>query len=243
MKTVILMWNPTISDFKIEAYKASIDKLNNPWWRKDIYSFSGQWAVHDKSIEDGDRFFMMRVGDRHAGLVMSGWITSDPFAEDNWNGDGTKRLYVEYEPEVLIESSKAPHISLKALEHYFPKFEWSGGHSGRVLPPEYAGLLEKIWFEHLYRNRDCFEKSDYFGCHDYHLNVNEILNEYLQKKHGMSCDVCGHNYHRLFGKGCDLKHDYYFLPPSPLEQLPKEDNVWKHVKCLCPSCHRAYETY
>jgi len=239
MNTVILMWNPSISDYTIEKHIASIDTLNTPWWKEPIYVQSGQWAVHDKRIKEGDRFFMMRVGDCHAGLVMSGWITSDIFYEDNWNGDGTKRPYVKFLPEVMLESSQTPHISLKMLEHWFPSFEWSGGHSGRILTEKDAGRLEKEWLEFLYKNRDCYEKSRFFATNDYHLEVNPILNAYLQKKKEMTCDVGGHNYHRLFGPECDLKHDYFFLPPSAGE-MPKGDSVWNHVKCLCTTCQMAY---
>lgn len=234
------MWNPTISDFKIEALNACISELNAPWWMEPKSICFGQWAVHDRAIKKGDRCFMMRVGDRHAGLVMSGWITSDLFYAENWNGDGTKRPYAMFEPEVWLDSSKTPHISLKTLEHLFPSFEWSGGHSGRILSSNDAGRLEKEWFEFLYNNRENFEKSKFFASNDYYLEVNPILNAYLQKKRGMSCDKCGHNYRRFFGKECDLKHDYYFLP-SHQKVLPKDDNVWKHVKCLCPSCLRAYD--
>jgi len=174
MNTVILMWNPQISDFKIEDFMRNIDDMNAPWWTDQHCSASARWAVHARKIREGDRCFMMRVGDEHAGLVMSGWIISDPYEGDNWNADGSKRLYVDFVPEVLLESSQLPHITLETLQEQFPTFDWAGGHSGRILQAQDVGRLEKLWFEYLCTHRVLFEKSESFASYHFNMEVNPL---------------------------------------------------------------------
>lgn len=244
MNTVIFLWNPAISDFSISDMTASIKRLNAPWWESEPNTLvRGQWAVWDyQNCHRGDRCFLMRVGDKHAGLVMSGWIDGEPFSGKNWNGDGSKRHYVQFIPDCYLDNEQLPYISLAELEKQFPKFEWSGGHSGRILPHRYAGKLELIWLQYLYNNRILFNQSPYFGNYCAKFEINEIANQYLQRTRGAKCEICGHDYQHLFGKDVALKHDYSFvLPLDVAEPSTRYDNSWRHIYCICDCCRSVGE--
>lgn len=235
MNTVILLWNPLVSDYKIESFHKVIKALNRGWWMPEG-GVIGQWAVYDHEVaEYGDRCFLLRVGDDHPGIVMSGWLRSNPFVEDNWMNDGTKRHYMKYEPELYIDNEELPTLTSEMLTKEISGFNWYGGHSGRVLDEEAAGKLEMLWLELLYKNRNLYEASPHFGCNLRGLEVNEVLNDYLQETYGSECDVCGHDPKALFGED-SYCHDYSLIIPVDEEHLPEDDSVWKHVYCICDSC-------
>lgn len=139
--TVILMWNPAISSVKMEDHNASIP---------DLFTEEFNWSVweHDKA-RCGDRFFLVRCGDGRTGIVMSGVFDSQPYQSRDWSGKNRKTYYMEMEPNVILNPEVAPMITMAELEQAMPDFQWSGGHSGRILQPQYAKKLEEMWEEFL----------------------------------------------------------------------------------------------
>ncbi len=48
-------------------------------------------------------------------------------------------------------------LTTSELEITIPVFQWSDGHSGRILPPEDARKLEKLWHVFLQKNHDAID--------------------------------------------------------------------------------------
>lgn len=147
--TVILMWNPAISSVKLEDHNETIPNL---------FTEEYNWSVweHEKA-KCGDRFFLIRCGDGNTGIVMSGVFDSHPYEAGDWSGKGRRTFYMEMVPNVILNPDEAPMITTAELEKEIPGFQWTGGHSGRILPPEDAKKLEKMWQEFLRKNHDAID--------------------------------------------------------------------------------------
>ena len=147
--TVILTWNPGFSSVKLEDHNSSIPNL---------FTDDFNWSVweYDKA-KCGDRFFLVRCGDGNTGIVMSGVFDSHPYEAGDWKGKGRRTFYMEMVPNVILDPDKAPMVTTAELEKAIPGIQWSGGHSGRILPPEDARMLEDLWHEYLKKNHDAID--------------------------------------------------------------------------------------
>lgn len=135
--TIVLMWNPAISSVKLEEHIHSI---------KHMLTENFNWSVWDyKKAKCGDRFFLVKVGEGNTGIVMSGVFDSNPYPAEDWSGKGRQTFYMDMIPDLILDPDNAPMISTKELKDVIPTFDWSGGHSGRVLSSEEAQAIELIW--------------------------------------------------------------------------------------------------
>ena len=148
MNTVILFWNPAISSYTLERFKNDLANLD------DTYDWS-VWE-HDKA-KYGDRFFLVRCGEGNTGICMSGRFSSHPFIGEDWSGRGREVYYMKMLPDYIIDSEVNPILTTKELQKAIPDFNWTGGHSGRILPPEQAVVLEKLWSQYLEKHKDLFK--------------------------------------------------------------------------------------
>ena len=70
-QTFILMWNPAISSATMEYHQYCIENFDNE---------SFNWSVYEwEKAHEGDRFYLVRVGEGKTGIVMSGIFTSEPY--------------------------------------------------------------------------------------------------------------------------------------------------------------------
>ena len=147
MNTIILFWNPEISSYTIERL------------RDDLHSCThvNNWSVweHDKAHK-GDRFFMVRCGEGKTGICMSGRFSSEPYIDEDWSGKGREIYYMDLMADTIIDPDFLPILSTEILSLEIPSFDWSGGHSGRLLPAEDAEKLEKLWADFLEENNPMF---------------------------------------------------------------------------------------
>lgn len=147
-KTFILMWNPAISSTTIHNHIDSIAHIDS--WRFD-------WSIHEwEKAHEGDRFFMVRVGEGKTGIVMSGIFISEPYTERDWNRiRKTKEIhYMNMQPNLIVNPETMPIITTAQLQEAIPDFEWSKGHSGVLLTEYQAQRLEEMFSEYLSRVSD-----------------------------------------------------------------------------------------
>ncbi len=140
-KTFALMWNPAISSVKMEDHLNDISNL-----------FTGvfSWSVYDyKKAKKDDRFVMVRCGDGKTGIVMSGVFASNPYQAGDWRGKGRKVFYMEMAPNFIADPEKAEILTTEVLQKVIPSFDWSGGHSGRMLVEDQARQLEELLSDYL----------------------------------------------------------------------------------------------
>lgn len=135
-KTCVLMWNPEISSVKKDRHRNSIPR---------IFTDDFDWSVAEyEKFTMGDRFVMICCGGESRGLVMSGILSSHPRLGPNWRGSGRPVRYMDLSPNFIADPNAAPIITTEELQAAIPSFNWSGGHSGRLLTDEQARRLEKL---------------------------------------------------------------------------------------------------
>jgi len=154
MNTLLLRWNPAFSSFSMLDYLQCLAALNT----SRFVDFN--WSVwdHDK-IHAGDRIYWQKLGFGATGLFGTGLVTSEPYEEEDWSGKGRQTFYVDFEAEVLINPDALPIFQVAPLAARFPDFEWARGHSGVVLPPDAAEMLDSLWREFMAENADEFAKK------------------------------------------------------------------------------------
>ena len=140
--TVILMWNPAISSVKLEDHNATIQRMLTEYFN---------WSVWDHKIAKcGDRFYLVKVGRKgNNGIVMSGVFDSQPYELDDWSGRGRQTFYMDMKPSLILNPDTAPMLTSEELKKAIPSFDWTGGHSGRILSKEEAMKLEELWSKFL----------------------------------------------------------------------------------------------
>ena len=109
--------------------------------------FRMNWSIYEwEEARVGDMFYMMRVGDKKAGIVFSGLIVSDPYVMDDWAGSSKRRLYVDLVCMNAVAPGEKPLVSLDLLQTTIPEIDWAKGHSGILLPDnvaeKIAGLMD-----------------------------------------------------------------------------------------------------
>lgn len=149
MKTFILFWNPSISNYKGEGRKELIDAM------KEGYDYHATWAVWDwQNAHKGDRFFKVLCGSKDVaenGIIESGYFASEPYVDEDWSGKGREVHYCELEYDSLIDYKHMRTLTATELADAIPYFDWKGGHSGRLLDETDAEKLEELWSVYLAR--------------------------------------------------------------------------------------------
>lgn len=146
-RTVILMWNPAFSSVKLEDHNESICRMLTEYFN---------WSVWDyKNAKCGDRFYLVKVGrEGRKGIVMSGVFDSQPYELDDWSGKGRQTFYMDMKPNVILNPDTAPMLTTEELQKAISTFDWTGGHSGRVLSEEQAKTLEELWSNFLKNHKE-----------------------------------------------------------------------------------------
>ena len=141
------MWNPAISSVTLEDHNATI---------KNILTEYFNWSVWDyKKAKCGDRFYLVKVGKKGTkGIVMSGVFDSQPYELDDWSGRGRQTFYMDMKPSLILNPDTAPMLTSEELMKAIPTFDWTGGHSGRILSKEDAIKLEELWSKFLEKHQD-----------------------------------------------------------------------------------------
>jgi hypothetical protein len=150
MNTIILFWNPSISSYKFEDFQRELEEISDGY--NDM-----NWSVWEyEKAHQGDRFFMVRCGEGNTGICMSGYFTSKPYKAEDWSGRGRETFYMDLEPDVMIHPEYSPILTTKELAASIPSFDWTGGHSGRLLNEADAEKLENIWKSFIEKNDGIF---------------------------------------------------------------------------------------
>ncbi len=152
MNTVILFWNPDISSFKYDDWESSIKNINNETFNWSVWE-------HEKARK-GDKFYLVKCGgESNNGICMSGHFISDPYLGEDWSGKGREVYYMDMKIDVAINPKYFPVLTSEELQKVFPEFDWTGGHSGRILPNIYSP--DSLWRKFIENNLRVFEQQTY----------------------------------------------------------------------------------
>ena len=108
MKTFILFWDTSVSDYTVEDLQEDIDSY-------DFYRAPWKVWEHDDA-SCGDRFFVVRVGNEKTGICMSGYFSSDPYKGDDWSEGDREVYYMRLAPEVMLNPDYCPLLSTGATD-------------------------------------------------------------------------------------------------------------------------------
>ncbi|MES2426314.1 MAG: hypothetical protein V4560_05045 [Bacteroidota bacterium] len=140
MKAYLFGWNPLKfewadidDDIKILA---ETGKLEDNWS-----------VISHKSIQPGDRAFIVRVGIEPKGIFASGIIASDPYLAFR-KGRHYYRITVAI--DVLLNPDKEPILNLDILKTgNLAAQNWTPQASGISIRPELVDELEGVWQDFL----------------------------------------------------------------------------------------------
>ena len=159
--TFILTWNPNISSVTLEDHRYGLENIFTEYFN---------WSIWDyKKVKNGDRFFLIAVGEGKTGVVMSGVFDSQPYEAEDWSGKGRQVYYIDMLPNVILDPENTTILSTKELSVAIPTFNWEGGHSGRMLSQEQAQQLETMWESFLNENKEKVDGKTFnvIRCHTY----------------------------------------------------------------------------
>jgi 5-methylcytosine-specific restriction protein A len=78
---------------------------------------SQRWSCgNTKSIQPGDRIFLLKVGTEPKGIIAAGFATSTPFYERHWSGENKDTLYIDVDFEVLLNPDQEPILTVDILK-------------------------------------------------------------------------------------------------------------------------------
>ena len=138
MKTIILFWNPEISDVSVTAFRMSMREERTTW---EIH-------CHERA-EVGDIVFLVRCDKPSGGIVQRGIIVGEPIRAEHWYKEKAHAWYADIAVTHVVNPLTAPLITVEQLQRAIPGFKWDGGHSGRVLRSGWAKKLNEMWEKYL----------------------------------------------------------------------------------------------
>jgi len=140
MKAYLFGWNPI--KFKWDDLDEDIKKVSAG------IKFEENWSVvSHKTIQPGDRAYVVRVGVEPKGIFASGIISSEPYLA--WRkGRHYYRINITF--DVLLNPGKQPILTLDILKTgNLAAQTWTPQASGISIKPELVDELEGVWLDFL----------------------------------------------------------------------------------------------
>lgn len=136
MRTYLLEWNTRINNFSVRDFKEAMLDI-------DFGDFS--WSASDwNGAHSGDNFFLVKTGEDATGIVMSGFLTSEP--ELSLSGEYT----VKMKPLVMINPDGSEDLfGLSELEGIVGELQCNGSLVAELLPKETDKMLDTKWEAYL----------------------------------------------------------------------------------------------
>ncbi len=138
MRAFLFGWNPI--KFEWADIDDDIARLNAGEVLEDNWS-----AASHKSIQPGDRAFVVRVSAEPKGIFASGVISSKPYIAYR-NGRHYYRVNIQF--DTLLNPDKEPILTLDILKTGdLAKQTWTPQASGISIKPELVDELEGVWLD------------------------------------------------------------------------------------------------
>lgn len=145
MKYWLLTWNP--NRWAWNELNGGFDDLKHRL--EQVGKVYDTWSTGvNKSIKEGDRVFLIRLGLEPRGIIASGYAATDVFTAPHWEehrakvGDVSRHIYVKFDKMVDIQDSPLPMSVLKEISS---SFQWSSQASGISIPEDIALEMERLW--------------------------------------------------------------------------------------------------
>jgi len=246
MRTYLLAWNPkrwiwdNIIDMS-EDVKMGI--VVHDRWSSGI----------SKRPKRGDRFFLIRLGEKPRGIFASGDIVDDTFEDLHWDEEksllGETTNYVKIRYDTLLNPD-IDSILPRDLLNMPPLSEmhWDTQMSGVQIPDNVAWELEQLWAN--FRSSAVFSfpeevdqaQEEIFegAVHKVTVNAYERNPEARRqciKYYGTKCSICGFDFFEVYGEvGKEFIHVHHLKQISEIGETYKIDPI-NDLRPVCPNCH------
>ena len=146
MKTWLFTWNRDRWpwDDKLYGYKELISNI------QQIGHAYAVWTCGvNKSIQPGDRIFLIKLGSKPKGIVASGTAISPVFEGNHWDSEKQKagiraiRIYLDFDK--IKDCDKDQILDFETLKTISSNFNWSTQSSGIGIPEDISTILEEKW--------------------------------------------------------------------------------------------------
>lgn len=147
MSTYLLTWSP--KKWRWTDLPRRISEI-----RRKGYCVSDWSCGNNKSINRGDRLFLLRQGEEPRGIVGAGWADSEPYEEVHWREEkaraGRTTMYLTVRWEQLLNPETESIFPREWLnESPLSKVNWNTQISGITIRPEVAEVLAERWADFL----------------------------------------------------------------------------------------------
>jgi 5-methylcytosine-specific restriction protein A len=141
--TYLFVWNP--KRWTWETLEQDIEQVDLTG------KCSQRWSCgNTKSIQPGDRIFLVKLGVEPKGIIGAGFATTEAFPERHWSGENKEAFYIDIDFEVLLNPDKEPILTLDLLKTgKLAEQNWTPQASGISIRPELIDELEAVWFDFL----------------------------------------------------------------------------------------------
>jgi 5-methylcytosine-specific restriction protein A len=245
MKTFLFAWNP--KKWNWSTLENSIDQIEQTGKATEKWS-----VISHKKIQQGDRAFLIRLGEEPKGIMAAGFVATSPFLSKHWSGEDKLVHRVMIDFEVILNPIKDPLLTIDILnEGNLAKVNWTPQSSGIEINPEFTDELEAVWFDFLttqeirhnpFKETEKDEQKVYTeGTPNQVLITKYERNPYARKTcinhYGLSCIICGINFKEKYGEiGKDFIHVHHLKQVADIGKEYKIDPI-TDLRPVCPNCH------
>jgi len=240
--TYLLAWNP--KKYSWGSLEEELMQVRHEG------SLPGAWSVgNNKSIQPGDRVFLIRLGVEPRGIVGSGLAMSSPYSAGHWDpslaAHGATTNYIDFVLDTLREQPPLPMEALR--QPGLQGFHWSIQMSGVSIPEPVAAALEEAWsavtggtgvgFPDQAATETEFAEGAAAQVYVNKYERSSVARSKCLEHFGRSCCVCGMSFAERYGASAALFIQVHHL--VPLSEIHAEyvvDPV-EDLRPICPNCH------
>ncbi len=240
-KAILFTWNPNKwqwNDLPQAAYQVNVEG-----------QLLGKWSCGvTKNISPGDRAFLIRLGAPPKGMIGSGTIVSESFAERHWDSEKAKNGDTVNYVQILFDSlSEEPVLDEEMLASgKLGGFDWFPQKSGNYIPEEIAEELESVWSQltgsaYIPPESPEISKALFEGSKKQtsvtSYERNPEAREKCLKHYGYQCRVCGLSFAERYGEiGKGFIHVHHLVNVSSKGHEYEIDPI-NDLRPVCPNCH------
>ena len=211
-----------------------------------------RWSTgNTRSIEPGDRLFLLKLGVEPRGIMGSGFAETRPTEEPHWDeerrstGAMALRVRVRFDrlvtPDAVIPIDLLKQSGLSAMN-------WSPQARGISVPDELAPLLEDVWSKHFPRPDDASSPDELAPGTSFIEGAARVVvvNRYERdpeardacvKRWGTDCTVCGFSFEAAYGeRGRGFIHVHHLNPLARAGGSVSVDPE-RDLRPVCANCH------
>ena len=246
MNTYLFVWNP--KRWTWDTLEDDIEQVDKTGKTRERWS-----CGNTKSIQIGDRIFLVKLGTEPKGIIAAGFATTTPFPEKHWTGENRQALYIDIDFEVLLNPEKEPILTLDILKtgNLSKQYSWTPQASGITIRPDIVDELEAVWFDFLITQKishnpfipqqDQTQKTYTEGTPNQVTFTKYERNPFARKvclqHYGCSCAVCDFNFEKVYGDiGKDFIHVHHLTQVAKVGKQYSVDPV-NDLRPVCPNCH------